>query len=357
MTGSVIIFFSGGRGGNELATGKPAEGEIPVVTAPETPAKTATEPAEDASAGAASARKKQIYDRIVGDQEVQGDSQVVPTEVTPIEPQSSSQSGGEDPALELPPADATGVGGEDIPLPLPPPPEDDPGTQGSLGGGDSQQLAASGPPESQGTGNQAGDPSLALMPPDGGDAGAANTTQATPPSTEQPADAASESATTPPSAPAEDEPAAGQDEHEDEAAGRAGQREHREDLQRREGEAGDEVEVQPDELVERVVRGARVPLLVLHAHLARVAGEAVGQRGDEGGVFLAVHHGSGFDSPQVRPPSGAVAFCTTHSILYYIKAFERNRHSFIQTVEIFEMWQFQHIASHDLSAQSLNHFI
>ena len=208
VTGSVIIFFSGGKGGNELATGKPAEGEIPVVTAPETPAKTATEPVEDASAGAASARKKQIYDRIVGDQEVQGDSQVVPTEVTPVEPQSSTQSGDEDPALELPPADATGVGGEDIPLPLPPPPEDDPGTQGSLGSGDSQQLAASGPPESQGTGSQAGDPSLALLPPDGGNAGAANTTQATPPSTEQPADATSEAATTPPAAPAEEEPAA-----------------------------------------------------------------------------------------------------------------------------------------------------
>ena len=49
--------------------------------------------------------------------------------------------------------------------------------------------------------------------------------------------------------------------------------EHREILQRRDGETGDEVEVQPDQLVERIVRDAGVPLLVLHADFGRVARE------------------------------------------------------------------------------------
>ena len=55
------------------------------------------------------------------------------------------------------------------------------------------------------------------------------------------------------------------------------------------GEAGDQVEVQPDQLVERVVRNAGVPFLVLDADLRRVAGETVGEGGDEGVDGAAAH--------------------------------------------------------------------
>jgi hypothetical protein len=99
--------------------------QVPVVKAPETPAKVTTDNANpDAQPGsAASPSKKQIYDRIVGDREVLG-GQIVPTEVTPVQPANNSQP------VPVPDAN-TGTGSDGTPLPLPPPPGGT-GQQGSI---------------------------------------------------------------------------------------------------------------------------------------------------------------------------------------------------------------------------------
>ncbi len=99
--------------------------QVPVVKAPDTPVKaTGDTQVPDAQSGAAAtSSKKQIYDRIVGDREVLG-GQIVPTEVTPIQPLNNSQP--------IPAPDPnSGTGTDGTPLPLPPPPGDS-GQQGSL---------------------------------------------------------------------------------------------------------------------------------------------------------------------------------------------------------------------------------
>jgi cell division protein FtsN len=108
---------------------------VPVVEAPEQPAKTAAEtPTEPAAAGTeipAASNRKQIYDRIVGDQEIQG-NQMVPTEEAPVVPQAQPPGG----AVMTDPAAAPAATDDTVPLPLPPPPGDTaPGgsdTQGTL---------------------------------------------------------------------------------------------------------------------------------------------------------------------------------------------------------------------------------
>jgi SPOR domain len=118
---------------------------IPVVKAPETPAKIVPDAAVEAQPAAAGQTvqptKKQIYDRIVGDREVLG-GQIVPTEEAPVQPLNSTQPAAvPDPAAT--PA-TTGTGNDGTPLPLPPPPGDTTnGTQGSLepSGKSDQQLA------------------------------------------------------------------------------------------------------------------------------------------------------------------------------------------------------------------------
>jgi hypothetical protein len=114
-------------------------GEVPVVTPPEQPAKTAAEtPAESNTGGAteipAADTKKQIYDRIVGDREVLG-GEMVPTEEPPVPPPVQPEQGNNtapvDGGTPLPAA-----GDDTVPLPLPPPPGDgdasQSNTQGSL---------------------------------------------------------------------------------------------------------------------------------------------------------------------------------------------------------------------------------
>ena len=118
----------------------PAMDSVPVVEAPQEPAKTAAELPADKPTEVSTASKKQIYDRIVGDREVTGE-QVLPVEGAPIQPEAQ-------PAAEMPqPVDSGGaITDESNPLPLPPPPGESTGdTQGSLGQTISQNAAAAKP--------------------------------------------------------------------------------------------------------------------------------------------------------------------------------------------------------------------
>ena len=104
--------------------------KVPVVKAPDAPAKVSGDgTANDLSGQSASPSKKQIYDRIVGDREVLG-GQIVPTEETPVQPVNNSQPIPE-PASDLQ-LQPLGTGDDGTPLPLPPPPGDGGGQQGSL---------------------------------------------------------------------------------------------------------------------------------------------------------------------------------------------------------------------------------
>lgn len=107
---------------------------VPVVAAPEDPAKTAAETPPEQMTAVEPTNKKQIYDRIVGDQEVLGGAQLSPTEQTPIQPEPQATGQDAQTGSELIPAPAGTIGTDDAePLPLPPPPgEDGSNTQGNL---------------------------------------------------------------------------------------------------------------------------------------------------------------------------------------------------------------------------------
>ena len=117
--------------------GSSAQGEVPVIAAPEQPAK--SEPlapdgtdlsAKGSAQQPAETRRKQIYDRILGDEEVSG-NQMMPTEEQPklIEPLGGQPSNQ--------PGQGTSQDGDTLPLPLPPP-----GDQGAIGTNSNQQIAA-----------------------------------------------------------------------------------------------------------------------------------------------------------------------------------------------------------------------
>jgi cell division septation protein DedD len=139
---------------------------IPVVPAPETPAKAAgtdaaaTAPEAEPAQPAQPDQKKQIYDRIVGEQEIQGNT-IVPTVEQPVQPEApaeqpaAAQPAAEPAPLPAPPAAeqpaAAPAGGEGnstepLPLPLPPAPGENgapaPDTQGSLPNSTTQQTVA-----------------------------------------------------------------------------------------------------------------------------------------------------------------------------------------------------------------------
>ncbi len=110
-----------------------AQVAAPVVAAPETPVKADPEPSTPASTApaqtpVAAPTKKQIYDRIVGDNEVPGSALLNPSEVQPIEPAIAPAAGQvNDPAS---PALQDQGTGNTAPLPVPPPAEN--GTQGAI---------------------------------------------------------------------------------------------------------------------------------------------------------------------------------------------------------------------------------
>lgn len=124
------------NGGHLIAS----QTNVPVVAAPEKPAKTTpdTSTKDNVAAGkATNSSKKLIYDRIVGDHEVPG-GQLVPSEEAPVQPAinnapaAPADGSTATPALAAPDAGATGTGNDGTPLPLPPPPGGTTGTQGSL---------------------------------------------------------------------------------------------------------------------------------------------------------------------------------------------------------------------------------
>lgn len=160
------------------ATTQTQSDSVPMVAAPEQPAKTAPEQPSDTQGLSPAAKKKQIYDRIVGDREVTGD-QVVPTEEVPVQPEPAAAQGvDQGTANEIPqPAGAPAAApatDEPAPLPLPPPPGND--TQGSLDQTGIEKMASA----------ASADPPP-LPEPAPAAAGAADTEQASPPSPETPA--------------------------------------------------------------------------------------------------------------------------------------------------------------------------
>ena len=196
ITGGIILFYNYKMKTAATASTTSASDTVPVVAAPEQPAKTAAEKptAATGDAVAPATAKKKIYDRIVGDQEVIGGSQIVPTEVTPVQPDNQpSLKQGTDQSAQ--PVGAAGQGqdqGTDnaVPLPLPPPPGDN-NTQGKLNQGSSQQdatLAQPGVPASKGLPRVQGTEQSASVEPVSSPAdGAAETGQALPPSAKKPA--------------------------------------------------------------------------------------------------------------------------------------------------------------------------
>lgn len=130
--------------------GSANNGNVPVIEAPDSSSKTAPE-STGGSLGSApgtnpttDAQRKQIYDRILGDDEVNGNqNQVVPTQEQPqaVEPTGSNEGQGAAP-LPTPSSGAQDNSSEPLPLPLPPPGATD--QQGSLQNNTNQQTAAMG---------------------------------------------------------------------------------------------------------------------------------------------------------------------------------------------------------------------
>ncbi|MBI2719915.1 MAG: SPOR domain-containing protein [Rhizobiales bacterium] len=184
--------------------GGQATDTVPVVAAPEQPAKTATvAPTEGVAEAPTTGSKKQIYDRIVGDQEVSG-GKVVPTEVTPIQPETGQQGAGQ----AMQPAGSTGQTGQGsevpIPLPLPPPPGDTTSgsnTQGKIDqplGNNIAAIAPSAVPQLKtGDGDTASGSGMAAATATTTNGGAADTAQASPLSVTEPAAKPTATATTP----------------------------------------------------------------------------------------------------------------------------------------------------------------
>lgn len=132
-------------------SGQANNGNVPVIEAPDSSSKTAPE-STGGSLGSApgtnpttDAQRKQIYDRILGDDEVNGNqNQVVPTQEQPqaVEPTGSNE-GQEAAPLPMPSSSGTqDNSSEPLPLPLPPPGATD--QQGSLQNQTNQQTAAMG---------------------------------------------------------------------------------------------------------------------------------------------------------------------------------------------------------------------
>ena len=172
-----------------------SSGNVPTITAPSQPPKVKPKPAPKTTPGGP-VRRKQIYDRILGNETLEPE-RIVPTEETPSTPPAAT-----------PPAQASPPAGNDtnpLPLPLPPPPTL-PGQQG--------QAPATGPPvasrsatngqvisqtsappsitggqqKTQATGGGNAPLPLPAVPPPGGDAGneTAQTPSAPAPATQTP---------------------------------------------------------------------------------------------------------------------------------------------------------------------------
>lgn len=122
VSGGAIYWYQQGSGGQIESAPPAAEAaNVPVIAAPEEPAKSEPPPQEPQQAAAPTTRKE-IYDRIIGEETLEPE-RIVPTEETPL--QRIQQPGATEAGRE------TGSG-EPLPLPLPPPPGTGIGEQGDL---------------------------------------------------------------------------------------------------------------------------------------------------------------------------------------------------------------------------------
>ena len=163
----------------------------PVVSAPAQSAKSAPEqPLDGASDSAGSATsKKQIYDRIIGDNEVLG-GQVVPNEEVPLQPEAQQGDAEQIPQPSGGGFDSFSEGGDALPLPMPPPPGTSNDTQGALSTPPAKNTAALSSPSTAtnlttSTSTAAGT-DIAPVPGETAAAAASNQ-QATPPAAPAPA--------------------------------------------------------------------------------------------------------------------------------------------------------------------------
>ncbi|MEI7598835.1 MAG: SPOR domain-containing protein [Aestuariivirga sp.] len=170
LVGGLVWYYSDNMKNLAGVGSSSSSGSTPVVPAPADPAKVAAPDASgDSQTEAPAARKKQIYDRIVGEQEVTGEMQ--PTEETPVAPEAAQPDAATPAAAEAPAADqvpkiepagnantipvpdaptqGTGQGLPEVepPLPLPIPGSDQ---QGNLGLKDGSQVAATSAQPDQG---------------------------------------------------------------------------------------------------------------------------------------------------------------------------------------------------------------
>jgi hypothetical protein len=170
-----------------LMSGQSATQEVPAVAPPETPAKVQAETpaAETPQPAVAAPSKKQIYDRIVGDQEVLGGEVAPEAEAPAAIPEPSTQ-----PATnEATPDPAGGTGEDATPLPIPPPPGGANEQQGSIDPASQKQSAETITPaagESQAAVAAQGDVAapLALDPPAPGELKTSTEQQSPAPETE-----------------------------------------------------------------------------------------------------------------------------------------------------------------------------
>jgi hypothetical protein len=157
-----VVWFYNSKMRTVATPGAATSDSVPVVTAPEQPVKTAPELPVNTLGESPAVKKKEIYDRIVGDQEVTND-QVMPTEEIPVEPaavqpppggtvlpDAGAAAGSQIPVPDVPAGNQTSPSADEpAPLPLPPPPGID--TQGSLDQSGIEKIAAAAAQPEQGS--------------------------------------------------------------------------------------------------------------------------------------------------------------------------------------------------------------
>jgi hypothetical protein len=123
VSGGVIYWYQ------QMESAPPAAAttNLPVIAAPEEPAKAEPPPQQELQQAAAPTTRKQIYDRIIGEETLEPE-RIVPTEEAPLrqiqQPQRQQPRASE--------AGQDDQSGEPLPLPLPPPPGTGVGEQGDL---------------------------------------------------------------------------------------------------------------------------------------------------------------------------------------------------------------------------------
>lgn len=121
--GAIYLYQQAGSTGQSQSAPPVAEAtNVPVIAAPEEPAKTEPPAPQETQQAAVPTTRKEIYDRIIGEETLEPE-RIVPTEESPlrqIQQPGASEAGRESQS------------GEPLPLPLPPPPGTGIGEQGDL---------------------------------------------------------------------------------------------------------------------------------------------------------------------------------------------------------------------------------